>query len=75
MTITGPDPPSIVACQDVTLRFCNNAGEILRASGVARAEGRHPEQDFFVTSRGGEYFFVPSISTIRLIARGHGRGR
>lgn len=27
------------------------------------------EQDFFVTSRGGEYFFVPSISALKILAR------
>jgi len=30
-------------------------------------------QDFFVNSRGGEYFFVPSISTLRDISNAHRR--
>lgn len=40
-------------------------------SGVAKDPNvRERKEDFFVTSRGGEYFFVPSIDTAWDIADG-----
>lgn len=61
----------IIPGKEVTLRVTNKAGETLRVDGVAKREELTTfKQDFFVTSRGGEYFFVPSIPTIRQIANG-----
>jgi hypothetical protein len=45
----------------------NTVGEVVGFSNPAwRPQAR--EMQFFVTSRGGEYFFVPSILLVREIA-------
>ncbi|KAK7681872.1 hypothetical protein QCA50_015221 [Cerrena zonata] len=65
------DDNDIVPGKEVTLRVTSKAGETLRVTGVAkREEVTTFKEDFFVTSRGGEYFFVPSIPTIQQIANG-----
>ena len=66
----------IIAGKEVTLRVSNKAGETLRVNGVARREEVTTfREDFFVTSRGGEYFFVPSVTTIKQIAGSGGEGQ
>ena len=53
---------------DVTLKLINTNNEKYVVTGVAKKEERGAsafEQKFFTTSRGGEYYFVPSISTVK----------
>ncbi|KAH7884493.1 hypothetical protein F5I97DRAFT_1811771 [Phlebopus sp. FC_14] len=74
------DPISIKEKRDVEsgdqvdLVFTNTKGDNLEVKGfatVARHGAQPPPgvpQQFFVNSRGGEYFFVPSISTLQQLA-------
>jgi hypothetical protein len=53
---------------DVFMKVRNKDGERFEVSGVARKllpAANDFEQQFFVTSRGGDYYFIPSISTLR----------
>ncbi|KAG6823577.1 hypothetical protein H0H93_003395, partial [Arthromyces matolae] len=46
----------------------NKANEMFEVAGVAKKilpSATDYEQQFFVTSRGGEYYFMPSLSTLR----------
>ncbi|OCH91041.1 Dyp-type peroxidase, partial [Obba rivulosa] len=56
---------------EVTLRLRNKAGDLVDVEGFTKltdiAANNDPQQ-FFVTSRGGEYFFVPSVSFIKQLA-------
>ncbi|CCM05512.1 uncharacterized protein FIBRA_07737 [Fibroporia radiculosa] len=60
----------------VDLQFLNENGDTLEVKGfatVARRGAQPPPgipQQFFVNSRGGEYFFVPSIKTLKALATG-----
>ncbi|CAL1711609.1 unnamed protein product [Somion occarium] len=59
----------IVPNKEITIRVSDKTGKIFQVSGVARPEDVTAfKQDFFVTSRGGEYFFVPSVETVKLLA-------
>ncbi|KAK7038734.1 hypothetical protein VNI00_010619 [Paramarasmius palmivorus] len=53
---------------EVTMQVINKQGEQYEVDGFAKkidpSVVSH-EQKFFVTSRGGEYYFVPSISTVK----------
>lgn len=70
----GPKPISIVDGQaaipsegEVTLILADQNSKKYMVTGFAKAIDDSEiafTQDFFVTSRGGEYFFVPSISTL-----------
>ena len=57
------------------------SGETISVSGFAgvKPTGAQPPpgvpQEFFVTSHGGEYFFVPSIKTLRMWAKDGKTGR
>lgn len=54
----------------VALKLKNPAGKVYEVFGFAKevpstgVAAASATQNFFVTSRGGEYFFIPSISTI-----------
>ncbi|KDR79158.1 hypothetical protein GALMADRAFT_208622 [Galerina marginata CBS 339.88] len=53
---------------EVTLRLVTSQGDKYEVAGVAKKvvdSATSYEQKFFVTSRGGEYYFVPSISTVK----------
>lgn len=64
-------PPNYSDGDQVDLRLTNRAGSSIDISGFAKvtAQGAQPPpgepNPYFVTSRGGEYFFVPSISTLK----------
>ena len=55
----------------------NHNGSNISISGFARVKKQGAvdppgvPQQFFVTSRGGEYFFVPPISTLKAWAEGN----
>lgn len=66
--ISGPDEP-----YSVFLKLSNGEGPTIAIEGQAttqpsttNAPGVPPQ--FFITSRGGEYFFVPSVSTLNVIS-------
>ncbi|KAK7463479.1 hypothetical protein VKT23_006828 [Stygiomarasmius scandens] len=53
---------------EVTLNLVNKNGEKYEVAGVAKKVVQSAtsfDQKFFVTSRGGDYYFVPSISTVK----------
>ncbi|THU91463.1 Dyp-type peroxidase [Dendrothele bispora CBS 962.96] len=53
---------------EVTLDLINNHNEKYEVAGIAKKvveSATSFEQKFFVTSRGGDYYFVPSISTVK----------
>ncbi|KAI3611319.1 hypothetical protein WG66_002137 [Moniliophthora roreri] len=53
---------------EVTLQLINNNDEKYEVAGIAKKVVQSAtsfEQKFFVTSRGGDYYFVPSISTVK----------
>jgi len=55
----------------VTLKLINDNNETFEVLGVAKKEETGADsfqQEFFATSRGGEYYFVPSIETVKLWA-------
>ena len=50
-----------------------NGDKEYQLAGVAKdadSVAQELDEKFFVTSRGGEYFFVPSIATVKRLARG-----
>jgi len=52
----------------VTLQLINTDGVKFEVTGVAQkvdTSATAVQEKFFVTSRGGEYYFVPSISTVK----------
>jgi len=54
----------------VTMRVADK-GKEFDVTGFAKVRGASAQdvkEDFFVTSRGGEYFFVPSVSTLQRLA-------
>ncbi|KAG1769111.1 hypothetical protein EV702DRAFT_1049782 [Suillus placidus] len=68
------DPPLVVkAGNRVDLHLTGADGALYEVSGFAKAvtknvappPGADIDNPFFVTSRGGEYFFVPSVSTLK----------
>jgi hypothetical protein len=73
--IGGPKPVTIVDGQaeisgegEVTLALVNKNAKKFQVTGFAKADDTSAtafEQGFFVTSHGGEYFFVPSIQTLK----------
>ncbi|KAA1475652.1 Dyp-type peroxidase [Dentipellis sp. KUC8613] len=76
--IGAPAPPPVQAqasgnvpsTGEVTVRIKNQAGESVDVAGFASRAPVEPTtaQPFFVTSRGGEYFFVPSVSLVKQIS-------
>lgn len=53
---------------EVTLRVINESGVKYEIAGIAQKVDTSAtafEQKFFVTSRGGEYYFVPGISIVK----------
>ncbi|KAF8630219.1 hypothetical protein AX15_003045 [Amanita polypyramis BW_CC] len=53
---------------EATLLLDNEKGEKYEVTGVAKkvnVSASSFEQKFFVTSRGGDYYFVPSIATVK----------
>ncbi|EFI27470.1 hypothetical protein CC1G_15505 [Coprinopsis cinerea okayama7 len=53
---------------DVTMKVKNKEGDRFEVAGIAKK--LHPtandyEQEFFVTSRGGDYYFMPGLSTLK----------
>lgn len=57
----------------VVLRVTNDTLETYEVMGIAKKVDTSLETftpEFFVTSRGGEYFFVPSVSTLKILAGG-----
>ena len=58
---------------EVAVRVKNKEGKLVDIAGFARpadlAADADPQQ-FFVTSRGGEYFFVLSVSFVKELAQG-----
>lgn len=58
----------LIPDKEVTLRVTNRARELLRVSGFVKKEDLDFKEDFFVTSQGGEYFFVPSIQAVKHLA-------
>ncbi|ESK95378.1 hypothetical protein Moror_3816 [Moniliophthora roreri MCA 2997] len=53
---------------EVILDLVNNSGEKYEVAGIAKKvvpSATSYVQKFFVTSRGGDYYFVPSISTVK----------
>ena len=49
----------------------SNGNKEYQLAGVAKhadSSVQELDQKFFVTSRGGEYFFVPSIATVKKLA-------
>lgn len=78
--IGGPQPETQASGQTeiekeglVTLKVINTSGKKFTVSGIAKKDQTSlnpiPEK-FFVTSRGGEYYFVPSIQTVKDWAEG-----
>ncbi|KAK7681876.1 hypothetical protein QCA50_015225 [Cerrena zonata] len=65
----------LVIDREATLRITSKAGQDVRVSGFVKKEDLSFKEDFFVTSRGGEYFFVPSIDTMREFASGTTRSK
>ncbi|KAG2336934.1 Dyp-type peroxidase [Suillus weaverae] len=65
--------PLVKAGNRVELQVTGADGALYEVSGfakavnkdVAPAPGADSDNPFFVTSRGGEYFFVPSVSTLK----------
>jgi hypothetical protein len=52
----------------VFMKVRNGTGERFEISGVAKKifpTANDYEQQYFVTSHGGDYYFIPSISTLR----------
>ncbi|OBZ77251.1 Dye-decolorizing peroxidase msp1 [Grifola frondosa] len=71
-------PPKVVSATSVgssdvqpgrvTLQFSNGNGQNVQVDGFAapvNTSATGQPQRYFVTSRGGEYFFVPSLPTLR----------
>jgi len=59
---------------EVTLRVTNDQGDKYEITGVAQKVDTSAtafEQKYFVTSRGGEYYFVPGIRTVKEWAKAH----
>ena len=52
---------------EVSLELTNKKGEKYAVDGIAKkiVPPSSFVQEFFVTSRGGEYYFVPSIDTVK----------
>lgn len=63
--------PSLQSGDEVNLQLTGANGTTVELSGFAKVAttGAAPPpgepNPFFVTSRGGEYFFVPSVSTLK----------
>jgi hypothetical protein len=47
------------------LKVLNQGPNVFVNGVVKKEEPEKFEQKFFATSRGGEYYFVPSISTVK----------
>ena len=53
---------------EVSLKLTNSIGDEYAVDGIAKKIVPSTNafvQEFFVTSRGGEYYFVPSIDTVK----------
>jgi hypothetical protein len=53
---------------EVSLELTNIKGDKYAVDGIAKKMVTSTDsfvQEFFVTSRGGEYYFVPSIDTVK----------
>ena len=67
--------------EQINLSLMTSDGLRISVSGIAQvrpisaADPPGVPNPFFVTSHGGEYFFVPSVSTIKQIAGGGGGGQ
>lgn len=70
VTIKGTAQSDLTPNQEITLLVDEKSGNQIRVDGFTKAPTvtALSEQKFFVTSRGGEYFFVPSISALKVLA-------
>ena len=70
----GSSPPPPRNGDQINLNFTTKEGDRVSVSGIAQVRGAHAADppgvppDYFVTSHGGEYFFVPSISALKQFA-------
>ena len=64
----GEDQRDVSQDGEVSLELTTRKGEKYAVDGIAKKKVPSKNsfvQEFFVTSRGGEYYFVPSISTVK----------
>ena len=62
------NPTDVSQDGEVSLELTNRIGDKYAVDGIAKKKVTSKDsfvQEFFVTSRGGEYYFVPSIDTVK----------
>ena len=65
---SGNDQKDVSEDGEVSLELTTIKGDKYAVDGIAKKIVPSPKsfvQEFFVTSRGGEYYFVPSIDTVK----------
>jgi len=65
---SGTEQKDVSADGEVSLELTTIKGDKYTVDGIAKKIVPSPKsfvQEFFVTSRGGEYYFVPSIATVK----------